>query len=480
MRRRELILSAVATAALPVARTWSEPRRGLPMPRFPRDFIWGVSASAYQIEGAVHEDGRGQSIWDTFCLEPGRIANSDNADAACDHYHRYREDVELIHQLGVQAYRFSISWPRIQPTGAGAPNEKGLDFYSRLIDALLAKGIEPTPTLFHWDLPQALQNAGGWRERDTVERFGDYAQILAARLGDRVPRWITHHETFEHHVLGYAAGVHAPGLALGFNSFPVAHHLLLSHGKAVQALRSTVKGKTQIGIAQSLETARPANPAKDQGAAQLMDMFHWGLHVDPLLLGRYPEEFAASVAPSVHDGDLALIAQPLDFLGINYYNPSYVRGASPGSRVPIEDAPPPAEFERTEMGWPVIPQGLTEMLLALRDRYAKALPPIIVTENGAAFVDSVACDGVHDPRRVAYLDAHLRALHKALDAGVDVSGYFVWSILDNFEWAEGYRPRFGLVHVDYPTQQRTPKDSFHWYREMIAAQRNVTRREARA
>jgi beta-glucosidase len=478
VRRREVILGAAAAAAAPLALTWSKPPRGRAMPRFPRDFIWGVSASAYQTEGAVHEDGRGQSIWDTFCHQPGRIANSDNADVACDHYHRYREDVELIRQLGVSTYRFSISWPRVQPSGTGAPNEKGLDFYSRLIDALLAKGIEPTPTLFHWDLPQALQDAGGWQNRDTAERFADYAQILAARVGDRVPRWITHNETFEHHVLGYATGVHAPGLTLGLDSIPVAHHLLLSHGKAVQALRATLKGKTQIGIAQSLETERPADPAKDQAAAQLMDLFHWGLHIDPILLGRYPEAFAAGVA--LHDGDLATIAQPLDFLGINYYNPSYVRGTAPGSPVPIEAAPPPAAFERTEMGWPVIPQGLTELLLALRERYAKALPPIILTENGAAFADRASHDGVHDPRRVAYLDAHLRALHKALDAGVDVRGYFVWSILDNFEWAEGYRPRFGLVHVDYPTQRRTPKDSFHWYRGMIAAQRDVPRREAGA
>jgi beta-glucosidase len=480
VRRRKLILGAAAAAAALPALSWSEPRRGRAMPRFPRDFIWGVSASAYQTEGAVQEDGRGRSIWDTFCGKPGRIADSGNADVACDHYHRYREDVELIHQLGVNAYRFSISWPRVQPTGTGTPNEKGLDFYSRLIDALLARGIEPTVTLFHWDLPQALQDAGGWQERDTVERFGDYAQILARRLGDRVPRWITHNGTFEHHVLGYGAGVHAPGLTLGLNSFPVAHHLLLSHGRAVQALRATLQGKTQIGIAQSLETERPADPAKDQAAVQLMDMFHWGLHVTPLLLGRYPEEFEASVAPSVRDGDLAAIGQPLDFLGINYYNPSYVRCTVPGSPVPFEEAPPPAEFERTATGSPVIPQGLTELLLALRERYAKALPPIILTENGAAFVDNIACDGVHDPRRVAYLDAHLRALHRALDAGVDVRGYFVWSILDNFEWAEGYRPRFGLVHVDYSTQRRTPKDSFHWYREMIAAQRNVTRREGRA
>jgi beta-glucosidase len=472
MNRREFVLATASAAIAPLAMAWSKPPASPALPPFPAHFLWGVSASAYQIEGAVSEDGRGRSIWDTFCHEKGHIANNDNADIACDHYHRYREDVNLIRQLGVGSYRFSIAWPRIQPNGRGAPNPKGLDFYSRLIDELLAKGIQPTPTLFHWDLPQALQDAGGWQNRDTAERFAEYAQIAATHFGDRVPRWITHNETFEHHALGHVMGVHAPGLTLSIPaSFPVAHHLLLSHGKAVLALRATLKHKVPIGIAQSLSTERPSDPAKDQAAAQLLNLLHWGVHIDPLLLGRYPAALTAMTdQTAVREGDLATIAQPLDFLGINYYNPQYIRAAKPDSPVPIEEAPAPARFERTQMGWPVDPTGLTELLLTLRERYTKALPPIVITENGAAFTDSVAHGAVHDARRTAYLDAHVRALKKAMDAGVDVRGYFVWSILDNFEWAEGYRPRFGLVHVDYATQQRIPKDSFHWYRQLIAAQ----------
>jgi len=468
MKRREFMLAAAAAATLaPRARAYGAPAPA-PMPKFPASFAWGVSTAAYQIEGAVHADGRGAAIWDTFAHGKGHIANGDNADVACDHYHRYREDVALMRQLGVKTYRFSIAWPRVQPTGSGKPNAKGLDFYSRLTDALLAQGIDPTPTLYHWDLPQALQDKGGWQNRDTTARFADYVQIVAQKLGDRVPRWITHNETFEHHVLGHAIGSHAPGLALGLQSFPVAHHLLLSHGLATQVLRAHARRGAQIGIAQSLSTERPADPAKDQLAAQMTNLFHWGLHIDPLLLGQYPLALGTIADMSaVHDGDLKTIAQPLDFLGINYYNPQYVRTATQGP-LPAEGAPPPKEYETTEMGWPVIPEGLTELLLALRERYAKALPPIVITENGAAFADKLEAGAVHDARRIAYLDAHVRALRKAMDAGVDVRGYFIWSLLDNFEWAEGYRPRFGLVHVDYKTQKRTPKDSFHWYRRLIA------------
>lgn len=442
---------------------------------FPKDFLWGVSTSAYQIEGALHDDGRGPSIWDTFCSESGRIADGDTAETACDHYHRYPEDVALMATLGVDTYRFSIAWSRIQPSGRGAANPKGMDFYSRLIDELLAKGISPTPTLFHWDLPQALQGAGGWFNRDTADRFAEFTRIVAERLGDRVSRWITHNETFEHTVLGHAIGTHAPGQQLGLDIFPVVHHLLLSHGKAVQALRATLPAAAQIGIAQSMARARPASGrVKDRLAAHLLEILHLRMHTDPLLFGRYPLELRllGIDRSALRAGDLATIAQPLDFLGINFYNPQYVRSGPKGGAVPIEAAEPPTHLERTEMGWPVDADGFGELLLYLRKRYRTKLPPIFITENGAAFPDTVDAQGrIDDPRRIAYLQAHLHALRQAMEAGVDVRGYFVWSLLDNFEWAEGYRPRFGLVHVDYLTQQRTPKASFDWYRHVIAANR---------
>ena len=443
--------------------------------RFPRSFLWGVSTSAYQIEGALREDGRGVSVWDTFCGEPGRIANGDTAETACDHYHRYPEDVALLATLGVDAYRFSIAWPRIQPEGRGAANPKGLDFYSRLVDELLMKGISPTPTMFHWDLPQALQDAGGWFNRDTTERFAEFVQIVAERLGDRVSRWITHNETFEHTALGHALGTHAPGQQSGLDIFPVVHHLLLSHGKAVQALRATLPAGAQIGIAQSMARARPASGRiRDQLAAYLLETLHLRMHTDPLLLGRYPAglRLLGVDKSALLAGDLATIAQPLDFFGINFYNPQYVRRGPKSGAVPIEEAAPPAHLERTAMGWPVDADGFSELLLHLRKRYRAKLPPIVITENGAAFPDTVDAQGrIDDPRRIAYLQTHLQALRRAMDAGVDVRGYFVWSLLDNFEWAEGYRPRFGLVHVDYSTQQRTPKASFDWYRHLIATNR---------
>ena len=446
-----------------------------PTLQFPKGFLWGVSTSAYQIEGALHEDGRGPSIWDSFCRKRERVARGDTAEIACDHYHRYREDVALIAGLGVDAYRFSIGWSRIQPDGNGPPTRKGLEFYSRLVDELLAHGISPMPTLYHWDLPQALQDAGGWLNRDTAERFAEFAQLVARLLGDRVPRWITHNETFEHAVLGHALGTHAPGLTLGLDSFAVVHHLLLSHGKAVQALRANLPPQAQVGIAQSMAPARPATDSgEDRSAAELLHVLHERQHCEPPLLGRYPDELAALGIDmsSIRAGDLATIAQPLDFFGINYYNPNHVQATPPGSPVPLMEAEPPAQYERTEMGWPIIPEGLTELLLDLRQRYGEKLPPIVITENGIAVPDAIARGGrVDDPRRVDYLDNHLHAVRAAMDSGVDVRGYFVWSLLDNFEWAEGYRPRFGLVHVDYATQQRTPKASYRWYRDLIAAQR---------
>lgn len=444
------------------------------LPRFPADFSWGVSASAFQIEGALAEDGRGPTIWDSFCARPDAIARGEHASRACEHYHRYREDVALLGELGVDAYRFSFAWSRIQPNGRGEPNAKGLDFYARLIDALLERGIAPTATLYHWDLPLALQDAGGWHNRDTCARFADYAGLMAQHFGDRVPCWITLNETFEHAVLGHALGVHAPGEAHGLAIFDVVHHLLLAHGLAVQALRGALPAGARIGIAQSMQHARPATRRwSDRLAAWLLDTVHGDMHTDPLLLGRYPRglHLLRQDRAALRAGDLAQIAQPLDFLGVNFYNPQYVRAVR-GGEVPLAEAEPPAGFERTAMGWPVDPSGLLDVLRGLRRRYGAKLPPIVITENGAAFPDVVADDGsIDDPRRIAYLHAHLGVLRQALDEGIDLRGYYVWSLLDNFEWAEGYRPRFGLVHVDYASQRRTPKASWHWYREFIAAQR---------
>lgn len=446
-----------------------------PSLRFPRDFVWGTATSAFQIEGALHEDDRGESVWDRFCRQPGAIARGEDAELACDHYHRYRDDVALMQALGTNAYRFSIAWPRIQPQGRGAPNARGLDFYSRLVDSLLEHGIEPTPTLFHWDLPQALQDAGGWRNRDTCVRFADYARIVADHLGDRVGRWITHNETFEHTAMGHAIGVHAPGEQHGLDIFCVLHHLLLSHGLAVQALRASVPATARIGIAQSMSLPRPASGGfKDRFAAWTLRLLQLHASTDALLLGRYPPalRLLGIDRSAVRAGDLEQIARPLDFFGINFYNPQYVRAARAGSIAPLEEADPPAAFARTEMGWPVIPEGLTGLLLYMKRRYRDRLPPVLITENGCALADQVGEDGaVDDPRRIDYIAGHLGALRRAMDAGVDVRGYFVWSLLDNFEWAEGYRPRFGLVHVDFATQKRTPKASFHWYRQLIAAQR---------
>lgn len=445
-----------------------------PALRFPRGFTWGVATSAYQIEGAVAEDGRGPSVWDTFCNRDGVIANGERADVACDHYHRMPEDVALIAGLGVNAYRFSIAWSRVLPDGRGAPNPAGLAFYSRLVDTLLEHGVQPSPTLYHWDLPQALQDTGGWHNRDTVARFADYTELMARHLGDRVPRWFTVNETFEHSVLGHALGVHAPGEANGLAIFDVVHHLLLAHGRALQVLRANTPAGTQIGLAQSMQRARPATCGlRDRIAAFLLDTVHDHMHTDPLLLGRYPRALALlrQDRSALRDGDLAVIAQPLDFLGVNFYNPQYVRAASLRAAVPIEEAEPPAAFERTAMGWPVDPSGLREVLDGLRKRYGDKLPPLLITENGAAFPDVVGPDGqIEDPRRIAYLKAHLAEVQQAIDAGFDLRGYFLWSAMDNFEWAEGYRARFGLVHVDDETQMRTPKASYHWYRDLIAAQ----------
>ncbi|MEV0371917.1 GH1 family beta-glucosidase [Streptomyces sp. NPDC050636] len=458
-----------------------DPRR--PLPRFPRDFLWGVSTSAQQIEGAVDEDGRGPSAWDAFTAEAGRVKDGSDARVATDHYHRYREDVALLKELGVGAYRFSVSWPRVVPDGRGAVNAAGLDFYDRLVDELLAAGVEPVPTLFHWDTPQALEAGGiggsaatgGWLVRETSEHFAAYADAVAARLGDRVDRWITLNEPAELTLLGYGLGQHAPGRRLLFDALPAAHHQLLGHGLAVQALRA--RGATNIGIANSHGPTWSASRSEaDTGAADLYDLLLNRLFADPVLLGRYPDEELAALLPGPVADDLKIISQPLDWYGINYYQPTLVGAPDPAATAPTDfggiPLPPelpfsPREIEgrpRTDFGWPVVPEALTELLLSFRERYGASLPPVMITENGCSY------DGTEDPDRIAFLDAHLRALHDAISAGVDVRGYFVWSLMDNFEWAEGYARRFGLVHIDYRTLARTPKSSYHWLRDALRDQ----------
>jgi beta-glucosidase len=440
------------------------------LPLLPRGFRFGASTASYQIEGAVDEDGRGPSVWDTFCAEPGRIADGSSGAVACDHYHRHTEDVGLLRDLGVGGYRFSLAWPRIQPTGRGEPNSAGLAFYDRLVDELLEAGVAPMATLFHWDLPQALQDLGGWRSRETAERFAEYAGIVGARLADRVEHWCPVNEPNVVTVLGHALGTHAPGLTLMFDALPVAHHLNLGHGLACQALRAA--GATSVGTANNHSPVRTASEEDpDLAAAGLYDdLWNW-IFADPMILGTYPEGFADHMGGAVLDGDLARIAQPLDFYGFNYYNPTLVGGASEGSVLPYE-LRQITGYPTTDFGWPVVPDGLRECLVMLRERYADSLPPAYITESGCSYLTGPDEHGVVDDQpRIDYLDAHLRAVGDAIAEGVDVRGYYAWSLMDNFEWAEGYRQRFGLVHVDYDTLVRTPKRSYAWYAATVAANR---------
>ena len=450
----------------------------------PRGFELGVATAAYQIEGAVHEGGRGLSIWDTFSHTPGRVVGGDTGDVACDHYHRYAQDVRLMGELGVDSYRLSVAWPRIQPEGRGAANLAGLAFYDRLVDALLEQGISPALTLYHWDLPQALEDGGGWRNRDTAQRFAAYAALVHDHLGDRVQRWITLNEPWCSSFLGYASGRHAPGAQEGEGALAAAHHLLLGHGLAVAALRANAREGQQVGITLNLQPVSAATSSpQDLAASERAQLRANLLFTDPVLEGRYPDLARPTYQGLtdfgyLHDGDLATIAAPLDFLGVNYYFPSRVRAAPYAQDDPAlrtaddlgtEEVISPDQ-ELTAMGWPVEPAGLTRLLAWLRDTYPK-LPPIYITENGRACDDVLTPEGqVDDSDRVRYLDSHLRAVTDAIDAGVDVRGYYCWSLMDNFEWAEGYAKRFGLVYVDYATQQRTPKASFSWFRSLIADQ----------
>ncbi|MGO4257197.1 GH1 family beta-glucosidase [Marmoricola sp. RAF53] len=441
----------------------------------PAGFEFGTSTAAYQIEGAATEDGKGPSIWDTFTAEPGRIIDGSSGAVACDHYHRVGEDVALMKRLGADGYRFSVSWPRVFPTGSGPVNPAGLDFYDRLVDELVANGIAPMATLYHWDLPQALETAsdggaGGWLNRETALRFAEYAAVVAERIGDRVAHWVPVNEPNVVSLLGYAMGMHAPGKALLFDALPAAHHALLGHGLAVQALRAA--GATSIGTANNHAPIRPANDTDaDRAAADLFDALWNGMFADPVLLGRYPAMDGSSLGeamPGPVAEDLAVISAPLDFYGVNYYNPMGVAAAPEGAEVPFVYGEVTG-YPTTDFGWPVVPEGLTELLLHLRATYP-GMPPVRITESGCSYNTGPDEHGVVDDQaRIDYLDAHLRAVADAIEQGVDVRAYYCWSLMDNFEWAEGYTQRFGLVHVDYDTLVRTPKRSFDWYAETIRA-----------
>jgi len=452
-----------------------------PAGRIGTGFVWGAATSAFQVEGAVRADGRGLSIWDTFSHRPGAIRDGRTADIAADHYHRYADDVALMADLGLNAYRFSIAWPRIQPTGTGKVEPRGLDFYRRLVDALLEHGIEPWPTLYHWDLPQPLEDAGGWPVRATVDAFTEYAAIVHEALGDRVTNWTTVNEPWCAAFQGYASGTQAPGRTEPAASVAAAHHLLLAHGRASQVMRAQRPGN-RYGIALNLYAVAPHTDApEDADAARRVDGLQNRLFLDPVLRGSYPDDVLADLGPLVgddliRDGDLATIAGT-DMLGVNYYSRHTVSGLIPPEPGRASEwagsehvRTVPAGLPITHMGWDIDADGLAGLLLRLHREYPAV--PLYVMENGAAFDDTVTQDGaIHDADRVRYLEAHLAAVRTAVSRGVPLRGYFVWALLDNFEWAEGYGPRFGLVYVDFVTQRRVPKDSARWYAGVIAASR---------
>ena len=445
---------------------------------FPADFAWGAATSSYQIEGAPDEDGKGPSVWDTFSHTPGRTANGDTGDVACDHYHRWADDVDLMASSNLNAYRFSVSWPRIQPDGRGAPNQKGIDFYSRLVDRLLENGIRPALTLYHWDLPQALQDAGGgWQNRDTADRFAEYAAIMYDALGDRVAWWITHNEPWCTAALGYRLGIHAPGWQDVTAELRTAHHVLLSHGLAVEAYRAAGLD-APIGIALNLmPTYAQEETDADRRAAVLSDGYTNRWYLDPVFRGSYPADMLDYFGGRfeldfIRPGDTERVKQPIDFLGVNYYSRRVVRAPREGETAEfawVVRSEGTTGIPTSDLGWEMTPETFVDLLARLRNDYDS--PKIFITENGCALNDTVAADGaVHDSRRIEFLRTHLAAVEQAIERGADVGGYFAWSLMDNFEWAEGYGPRFGLTYVDYPTQQRIPKDSARWYADV--ARRN--------
>lgn len=458
---------------------------------FPHDFVWGMATASYQIEGAVAEDGRTPSIWDTFSHLPGAVLNDDNGDVACEHYHRMPADVALLADLGATSYRFSVAWPRVRPD-AGPVNAAGLAFYDRLVDELLSHGIAPWLTLYHWDLPQVLEDAGGWTNRDTAHRFVEYAVSVHEALGDRVPTWTTLNEPWCSAFLGYSAGHHAPGRQEGAAGLVAGHHLLLAHGLATRELRD--RGADRLGLSLNLTVPDPSDPSDpvDVDAARRIDGLHNRFFLDPIFRGSYPSDVLEDTAALtwqdrpwldvVRDGDLDVISSPIDVLGVNYYHGNEVSGhprtdvvgigADHPARVALSPFPgsehvtfPSRGLPLTDMGWEIQPDGLHRLLRRLHDDYPHL--PIHLTETGAAFDDRLDDEGrVHDPDRIAFLDAYLRAVHQAIEEGVDVRGFFQWSFCDNFEWAFGYAKRFGLVHVDYATQRRTPKSSAYWYADL--------------
>ena len=461
----------------------------LELGNFGRDFLWGTATASYQIEGAVTEGGRGVSIWDTFSNSPGKVTNGDTGEIACDHYHRYIQDLDLLAELGVSTYRFSIAWPRIQPDGSGQPNQEGIDFYSRLVDGLLERNITPVPTIYHWDLPQSLQDRGGWTARDTSYRFADYAGIITEALGDRVSHWITLNEPWCSAWLGYAVGAHAPGERDLIAAVSVTHHLLLGHGLALQKMRAVTEA--QIGITLNLSVVRPAS--QDQADVEVARMVDGNLNrifLDPIFKKSYPSDLVSHYGGAIEEAtsdDLDIIGQEIDFLGVNFYFPSIVtsrqnidKARANGLYVDTSRQPNLIDADldsagvhrmgvkRTAMDWEIEAGALTELLVRIHDEYSEL--PIMITENGCASHDYVNPSGeVLDDDRVEYLESHITAISNAIDKGVDVTGYFVWSLLDNFEWAYGYSRRFGIVWVDYETQRRIPKKSFHRYKEIIAA-----------
>ena len=441
---------------------------------FPEGYIWGAATSSQQIEGATGEGGRGESIWDRFAAESGKIEDGSNSDIACDHFHRWREDIELMKWLGLGAYRFSIAWPRIIPTGTGRVNPAGLDFYDSLVDGLLEAGIEPFPTLYHWDLPQVLQDKGGWAARDTAEAFVEYSAVVTRRLGDRVKRWVTHNEPWCIATLGHEEGHHAPGHLDPPEGLRVAHHLLLSHGWAVEAIRREVAG-AEVGIVHNYCPSYPATDSEgDRDAARWFDGFFNRWYLDPVCKGTYPADAVADrVAaghlegpdmPFVKDGDMAAISTPLEFLGINYYSRNVMKAGPDGKPADAKTVP---EEELTDMGWEVYPEGLYDSLMRVHNEYGPR--KIYIAENGAAYDYPVDAEGrIADTKRITYLREHFLATRRAIADGAPVAGHFVWSLMDNFEWGFGYTKRFGLFGVDFETQQRIPKDSAHWYREVTA------------
>jgi beta-glucosidase len=442
---------------------------------FPPDFLWGVASSAYQVEGAVQEDGRGLSIWDRFAATPGRTYEGQTGEFATDHYHRMAEDVALMAELGIRAYRFSVAWPRVLPDGVGRVNELGLDFYDRLVDALLSHGIQPAVTLYHWDLPVALQDRGGWQDRDTAFAFADYSEIVARRLGDRAKRWITMNEPWCAAYLGHGNGEHAPGLRDVHAAIAAGHHLLLGHGLALPRLRATVAG-AEVGITIDFSPGYAADASPETAAAvNRHDDFRNRWFADAIFRGSYPQGLFDALGgspPPVEPGDMAAISAPVDFLGVNYYSRSIIRAPQTGAGTEVGaeyvELAPGATY--TEMGWEVFPQGLSDLLMQLHDDYHPRA--LIVTENGAAFDDDWNGDSeVRDPQRVSYLAGHVEAMAQAMQRGAPVTGYFLWSLTDNFEWAYGYNKRFGIVYIDYPTQRRIVKDSGRWYAVLLASLR---------